>query len=258
MDFNKENFEGLLSKDLEVTREDLQEFVEELEENRNERIIKLSQARPAIFADLPETEKLIILIDIVGFSKSNTRDQVYKIYLFQRYLETQLLNTKIAPISNRIRIRHFVPTGDGCYIIADKCNSDVALNFLINLIQRLKYLRTDDDMPEFSLRASALIGSCVPFIDMSRHKNYIGEGMNEAARILSYGQQYFEEKNKDKVSTKDELKQYSRNCLYLGDSLCDAIDQFIDETILYTKLSDVKDKHEKVRDVHVLKIIEEE
>ncbi|MCR4734961.1 MAG: hypothetical protein K5829_08165 [Treponema sp.] len=218
----------------------------------SEKILKMTGVFSNFMTEVHEEEKLIILTDIVGFSKDSTRNQVYKIYLFQRYLTSQILTNKISSRS-KIKISHFVPTGDGCYIIADKCDSETALSFLISLVSGFKNVKTENNI-SLSIRASALFGKVVPFFDMAKHLNYIGEGMNEAARILSCGQKELENQylsNHSGALYGDE-KKYSRNSLYLGDSLIENIANYKDKCRELFSFQNLADKHGLKRNVTVL------
>lgn len=207
---------------------------------------------PTLLSEIPEEKKLIILIDIVGFSKSTTRQQVRTIYIFQRYVLKNILSNKLS-LQEKIRISEFIPTGDGCYIVADACEPETALDFLTTLVGGFQYIKMEDDV-HLSLRASAEIGECVPFIDMAKRKNYIGEGMNEAARILSYGQSALEAKYKAAHPEADVIsaKMFSRNSLYVGKSLADNLEDYREDCAGIYELKDVTDKHGKKRDVWVL------
>lgn len=237
----------------EITLEDIHD---ELEERRMERVINVSKNLPNLAADFPEVQKLIILIDIVGFSKSTTREQVNNIYLFQRYLLGNILNNHLG-FKNRIRISQFIPTGDGCYIVADECDAETALDFLTTLVGGFNQLKDEEENP-LALRASALIGSCVPFMDIAKHKNYIGEGMNEAARILSGGQSYLEKKfaKENPDASVLDAKMYSRNSLYLGDSLIGPVKEYKDSCNSMVRFLNVPDKHGAKRNITVLQGIE--
>ncbi|MCR5188583.1 MAG: hypothetical protein K6C97_06570 [Treponema sp.] len=218
-------------------------------EQHNKNVLKMT----GTFSNLvKEEEKLIILIDIVGFSKDSTRDQVYKIYLFQHFLANKIVSNKIAN-KGKIHISHFVPTGDGSYIITEKCQPDYALTFLTNLISGFKNYKPEGNL-SLSIRASALIGKVVPFIDIARHINYIGQGMNEAARILSYGQKALEEKflEENPDAEKGQEKLYSRNSLFLGDSLAEALDNYKDACNEILTFNNLADKHGLTRNVSVL------
>lgn len=234
----------------EISIEDIQEVVQD---RHQEKIFQISQAIPNPMADIPETRKLIVLIDIVGFSKSSTREQVYNIYLFQRYLVSKVLSSKMIHSDKKIKIRNFIPTGDGCYIIAEECEPEIALDFLISLIGGFKEI-TNGNEKQLSLRASALIGSGVPFIDIARHLNFVGDGMNEAARILSGGQKVLEDlfKSENPAVSDAEAKLYSRNSLYLGDSLAEKIEDYSEECNKIFCFENVSDKHGKTRNITVL------
>ena len=234
---------------LESRKQKIDEFKQDIRDGVKEKFIK--NAAPKTLLNFPEEKKLIILIDIVGFSKSETREQVYDIYLFQKYLRTMEIANRLNFLDG-IRIQNFIPTGDGCYIIADDCDPEPAVNFLLDLISGFQILQNDEEEP-ISLRVSALLGNCVPFMDIARHKNYIGEGMNEAARILSGGQKILEETFvKETQNPVQEAKIFSRNSLYVGDSLAQQLEkESVKGNKLY-KFTAVPDKHGKTRNITVL------
>ena len=206
----------------------------------------------SITADIPSENKLIILIDIVGFSKGTTREQVYKIYSFEHYVIKHVLSN-LFDHKNRIRINQFIPTGDGCYIVADECEPEIALDFLTALVRGFQYIKTDNEEP-WALRVSALYGECVPFLDLARHKNFVGEGMNEAARILSYGQTALESKflEENPELKKTDAKLFSRNSLYVGESLTEELKKYSETGKNIFCLKQIPDKHGKCRDITVL------
>ena len=106
------------------------------------------------------------------------------------------------------------------------------------------------------IRCSALIGECIPFIDLAFHKNYVGNGMNEASRILAYGQKILEDEYIEKGNSESEAKNFSKNSLFLGKSLFEDLDfSDVDKNIVSEihTLKDVVDKHGKIRDVVVLR-----
>lgn len=204
----------------------------------------------SITTKIPAEKKLIILIDIVGFSKGTTKEQVYKIYCFEHYVIKNVLSNRHR-FTKRIKISQFIPTGDGCYIVADECEPCLALEFIITLIKNFQYIKNDDKEP-WALRASAIFGECVPFLDLARHKNFIGEGMNEAARILSYGQSALEKQflkdNPD--ANENDAKNFSTNSLFTDESLASELINYGDGRNIH-KLIQVADKHGKCRDITV-------
>ncbi len=235
-----------------VSENDKNTLSGKISEQHNKTVMKMTSAFSNLIANYNEEEKLIILIDIVGFSKDSTRDQVYKIYLFQHFLANKIVSNRIAN-KGKIHISHFVPTGDGSYIITDKCKPEYALSFLTNLVSGFKDYKPEGNL-SLSIRASALFDKVVPFIDIARHINYIGQGMNEAARILSYGQKALEDKflKDNPNSEKGQEKLYSRNSLFLGDSIAENIEQYKDICNEIVSFKDLTDKHGLKRNVTVL------
>jgi len=227
---------------------DFDKIKTDFETARNEKILGPASFTADVFAE----NKLVILIDIVGFSKGSTREQVYKIYAFEHYVLKQVLSNFL-DFNKHIKINDFIPTGDGCYIVADECSPEHALNFLVTLVKGFQYLNEDAEHP-WALRASALVGECVPILDLAHHKNYIGDGMNEAARILSYGQAALEKAylNKNPEKTVTDAKLFSRNSLYVGDSLSSALSEYSDEGKNIVHFSGIPDKHGIKRNISVL------
>ncbi|MCQ2584937.1 MAG: hypothetical protein MJ185_05050 [Treponema sp.] len=206
----------------------------------------------SITTEIPAENKLVILIDIVGFSKGTTKEQVYKIYCFEHYVIKNVLSN-FFNFKNRIRINQFISTGDGCYIVADECDPKTALDFLVALISGFQYIEKDDPNP-WALRASALFGECVPILDLAKHKNYIGEGMNEAARVLSYGQAALEKKFLEDNPEAEiiDAKLFSRNSLYTDESLSEELKDYVSSENKIFHFDNISDKHGKTRNVTVL------
>ena len=203
---------------------------------------------------VPSEEKFVILIDIVNFSKNDSRTQFADIFIFQKYMRSFIFSQKFS-FEKKIRIQNFIPTGDGCYIIAEKCDAGLAVDFLITMISGFQNLLDFQNEP-MGIRCSALIGECIPFIDLAFHKNYVGNGMNEASRILAYGQKILEDEYIEKGNSESEAKNFSKNSLFLGKSLFEDLDfSDVDKNIVSEihTLKDVVDKHGKIRDVVVLR-----
>ena len=225
---------------------------ESLEQNRL--IVKLINSTSSVnpLTKVPEQKKLIVLVDLVDFSEHGTREEVKTIYLLQRYLKMNFISKRFETIG-KIHITNCIPTGDGCYIICDECDKEAALNFVYDLIRGFQLIETEDEKP-LSMRASALIGTVIPIMDISNHVNFIGEGMNEASRLLSEGQrtleQQFRSENPD--ATKDDVQFYSKNSLFIGDSLKQELSDAMKVSCNEIHFSDVGDKHGLTRNITVL------
>ena len=175
--------------------------------------------------------------------------------IFQQYLISHIISSSIT-FRSKININQFVPTGDGCYIVADKCDPRPALEFLIALVSGFRSVG-ESDGDGLSLRVSALLGSYVPFMDMAHHRNFVGVGMNEAARILTGGQSVLEQSFMSLHPDADisEAKHFSRNSIFLGDSIACAADIFADKCSYIYKFGDVADKHGITRNITVMQDI---
>lgn len=203
-----------------------------------------------------EEQKLIILIDMAGFSKTDNNQQVEAIYLFQGYLmRMKFISSHIQ--QKGIPIDCFIPTGDGCYIITKQPEPKIAIDFLTTLINGFYEIqREKPETEKIYLRVSALFGSCVPFMDLTLHRNYLGSGMNEASRILSCGQQIFENKLIGNGMSFEDSKMHSRNCLYVGDTLKQAVLQYgAEHNLSVDQFAQVSDKHNMKRNITILENI---
>jgi len=183
----------------------------------------------------PEVNKFIILIDIVSFSKKPTHDQMSLLLFFQFVLKNLTRSSRFK-YRNEIKIEGFIPTGDGCYMVAKECDEKIAVEFLISIIEVFEkiQLRLEE---KISLRVSGLLGKCMPFIDIARHKNYIGEGMNEAERVMSGGRKCLDGENIP-----------NENTVFVDSSLEAAALAYKEKYSVY-KFKEVADKHGKKRDV---------
>lgn len=78
--------------------------------------------------------------------------------------------------------------------------------------------------------------------------------MNEAARILSGGQKELESNylSEHPGALYGDEKKYSRDSLYLGDSLSENIDEYKDDCKKIFKFPSVADKHGMKRNITVL------
>ena len=235
-----------------IKASDLMQLESKIQKKRLKALYSFSNKN--IKSYLPVEKKLIILIDIVGFSKKDTYSQWQGIMVFQQYLRTRVIANCFL---KKIHVSHFIPTGDGCYIIADECKPEVALDFVYSIVKGFQNVQPQDEY-ELSLRASALLGDAVPFMDLAMHKNYIGEGMNEGNRVLSGGQKALEdlfvnecEKEGRPSPQNEEIKSFSRNSVFVDDSLSQYVEKFSRECKIYS-FKDVADKHDKTRNITAL------
>ncbi len=161
----------------------------------------------------------IILIDVNGFSTKNTFDQM------------NIVNFLYSIISYILAISNYrskgkpsiVTTGDGCYIIYP--SSEAAVVSLMAIDYRNAYTlvpgNTSDTLRSLydeDIRICCHIGPAIQLKDITGRINFIGEGMNDCARLGNVrNAQYpdYDEKNDIIVSSRayDMLKMFrKKNC----------------------------------------------
>lgn len=163
----------------------------------------------------------IILIDVKGFSTKDTFEQINIVnYLYA------IISYVLAVTNYRSKGRPtIVTTGDGCYIIYPSAESVVIPLMAINYRnaysiapgQSSNVLRSlyDED-----IRICCHIGPAIQLRDITGNVNFIGEGMNDCARlgnVRTADYPDFDEKSDIIVSVKayDDLMKFRKeNCPY--------------------------------------------
>ena len=139
------------------------------------------------------TVRGIVLIDMVGYSKGDTPVQAFFLTVFK----SSIKNTLKPPFLDRANLQLIIPTGDGCYIVFNECLNEKFLSYVFPIfaefkrIQRLMNEKSGCPVSgsnEIHLRIACELGETDFFYDINKNKNCYGDGMNEAARILSCGQ----------------------------------------------------------------------
>lgn len=201
---------------------------------------------------LPLEKKLIVLVEIDGYEKGDTRFQVSSLYLFQRYVIDEVLSPDSHFIDS-IHLTNFIPTSSGCYLIADGCDGKSAMEFLVKLTGGFQHI-TSDKNETFAVRVSALFDECVPFMDLTKHKSFISKGMENAAFNLSDGKYILEDDYREKniLSEAFASKVFSRNSLFVDKSLSAFISLFQDKAKGIYEYEEVPDRHGVKRTITVL------
>lgn len=204
------------------------------------------------FLTLQSEKKLIVLVEIDGYEKGDTRQQVSFSYLFQRYLIEDVLSPA-NKYAVAINITNFIPTGSGCYIIADECDGKTAMEFLVKLTGGFQHIINDKN-ESLSLRVSALFEECVPFMDLTKHKSYISKGMEKAVFNLSDGKYILEDDYRENNILCEAFasKVFSRNSLYVDQSLAEYVPSFKDFAKGIYEYEEVPDRHGVKRTITVL------
>lgn len=130
----------------------------------------------------------IVLTDIVGYSKLRTIQQVAALESVKSVVRTGLLPAYAAASQLRVEqmVLGFVPTGDGFYWVLNSGLEPWAPLLAIGLrnagVLVSKQLRDVGITVKF--RVAAHCGEVAQISDIADHPNFVGDGMNDCARLL--------------------------------------------------------------------------
>lgn len=228
------------------------DFQESMLNQKSKVIRQTSEETGAETKIIAAEKKLIALVEIDGYEKSDTNQQVTYMYLFQRFLNDVVLS-KENIFAESIHVTNIIPTSSGCYVIADGCDGKSAMEFLVKLTGGFQYIINDSN-DALALRVSALFDECIPFMDLTKHKSYISNGMEKAEFNLSDGRYILEDDYRENniLSEAFASKVFSRNSLYVDKSLSAFIQNVQDKAKGVYEYEDVPDRHGVKRTITVL------
>ena len=215
------------------------QFDDELKE-----FIKTESFRNAIFNPV---KRGIILIDIAGYSKGDTLYQAAVLSTFNQVIKKSL--DAIKEFSNGKLIEQIIPTGDGCYIVFNEGINEkffralLTFNSEMNTIQNLildRFSKDNKKCEKLRIRLGCTLNETDFFYDATGNRNCYGVGMNEAARILSYGQK--ESENLYPGSNSFDTIFFDETIYPQAKPLIDLFKR-IKKDIELVELGDVADKH---------------
>jgi hypothetical protein len=149
----------------------------------------------------------IILVDIIGFSKLSNNRQYQAVQALQETTIKLLpdLGVNLSPQVRKAMIIGFIPTGDGFYLILhiNLASYGILLGLALRnqLIAILKVAKV-----YHGVRVAVHFGVAIPFKDITGRLNFVGDGLNDAARL-------FEAKEGSK--TLDIIKAFSKDDNYV-------------------------------------------
>ncbi|MFC1586726.1 hypothetical protein ACFL54_00310 [Planctomycetota bacterium] len=122
----------------------------------------------------------IVLIDLADFSKLSNDLQVRLITRFQFYIR-HMVNL------HQQQVESVLSTGDGYFIIYREEGFSSMLRFVMKLIQQLSFYNFEDvGITKFYFRIAINIGRVHFFFDINERWNYVGDGINDAKRIIDF------------------------------------------------------------------------
>lgn len=142
----------------------------------------------------------IVLVDVAGYSKFDTRGQSAILTTFYEGLQLAQFSNDL--FSRDPSIDQIIPTGDGCFIVFKSevtgriLQSVFSIQSSIYTHQRrlLKKSGKSDIAEVLGIRLACHVGEVDFIIDAAGNRNAYGTGLNETARILQYGRPALKEK----------------------------------------------------------------
>jgi hypothetical protein len=127
-----------------------------------------------------------LLLDIVGFSKLPDHFQYFCIQTIQDLTKDQLASSgSLLPTGVKLCIG-FIPTGDGFYLILHPAVAGYGPLLALALRNALFHWSKTPITPlGEGIRIAAHSGRVIPFLDINSRMNFVGDGLNDAARLLS-------------------------------------------------------------------------
>lgn len=198
----------------------------------------------------------ILLIDIAGFSKGDTLHQAAVLSVFNQVIKYSL--DALKSFSDRPVVEQIIPTGDGCYIVFNEdINSTffravLTINSAMHAVQGKiaeRFEKNGKEYDKLRVRIGCTLQETDFFYDVTGQRNCYGVGMNEAARILSYGQKEAELRfqNTDTIGS-----------LFFDETLMEQAKPILDtlkkiqRNMIFEKMCDVADKHGITRTIYWL------
>jgi hypothetical protein len=138
------------------------------------------------------SQRGIVLVDVAGYSKFDTRGQSGILTILYEGLQLAKFSSELC--SRGPSIDQIVPTGDGCFIIFKPASSDRLLQSVFSIQSSfychqkgLLRMRGKQHLNVLGIRLACHVGDVDFIIDSAGSRNAYGTGLNEAARILQYG-----------------------------------------------------------------------
>ena len=135
---------------------------------------------------IPVIHTDIVLIDIVRFSSRSDPEQFRIIQILDAVIRGDLRVLPATSIhKNFDYLLGFIPAGDGFYAVLHPGVCGYGVFFALG-VQALLLDRQQDHSGHIEgVRVAVHSGSAVPFRDVTGRMNFVGTGMNDAARLLS-------------------------------------------------------------------------
>ncbi len=127
----------------------------------------------------------IILVDFVGFSTLDDAGQFVSMSVVSRLMGGIMDRLAVQSFGKKVDMAiGWVPTGDGFYIILNPKVIGTAI-FVALFLRQALMTRVNQTVGLKGVCVAVHHGTAVPFDDVTGKRNYIGTGLNDAARLLA-------------------------------------------------------------------------
>jgi class 3 adenylate cyclase len=123
-----------------------------------------------------------VMFDIVGYSRTTADIQKQSIIAFSNYLREAIIDVGAHEPEEII----YIPTGDGLIFVVES-NPQFLVGVVFDLQKRVR--DHNDRSPDrcFSFRTGIHSGPVFKYLDINQSRNYAGNGINLAQRVMNIG-----------------------------------------------------------------------
>lgn len=132
-----------------------------------------------------ETE--ILLADVVGYSLLSNEEQLATVETISEFIPRTLSTwARIKKIQDEELLLGSITTGDGFYILLNPKIRGFGILLGLALRNYLLWLSSEMGGLYQGARVAVNAGYVLPFTDMNGSRNFVGDGLNDCSRLLSF------------------------------------------------------------------------
>lgn len=129
----------------------------------------------------------IVLIDVVGYSLLTNEEQLYTVNAISAGLSAWIpFMAELSDLRKEEVLLGFIPTGDGMYVLLDPRSCGYGILLGLSIRNYLLWTSTEFSNGLYEgVRVGINMGKMLSFNDVNGNPNYVGDGLNDCARLLS-------------------------------------------------------------------------
>lgn len=194
IDFELKEIQLEIAKGIYISNSKPEVLVEHFTLQRSPAVDEFIRSNAVACGSFKPKKRGVILVDIVDYSKGDSRTQSAYLTMFQNALNESFSSHK-AYYSGKF-IEQIIPTGDGCFIVLHESLNDRFFRIVFSILSAMsvhqnrvlkEFGKNYQSCEKINIRIGCALGETDFFIDMAGNRNCFGTGMNEAARIMDCG-----------------------------------------------------------------------